>query len=127
MPCMAMHAPIQSNRTPTCTLPPCLQTCNTETNGYPFQDRSATVACRQMGQPTPGRVIPSTGLGPGSGPIFMSTMWCRGKEPNIEACSRMGIWGDVEECEPKNIVAIQCGIQPPPREHSTLVWQLVHL
>lgn len=36
-----------------------------------FTDSVASVACRQLGLPTPGRVLPAASFGTGSGPIWV--------------------------------------------------------
>lgn len=72
-----------------------------------------------MRLPPPGRLIPSPGLGPGSGPIFMTGAMCRGNELNVEKCIRTEVWGQAAEdtCNPTDVVAIECGFQPPASEH----------
>ncbi|PRW61301.1 deleted in malignant brain tumors 1 -like [Chlorella sorokiniana] len=57
-----------------------------------FNDDAATVACRQMGLPTPGRVLPAASFGTGKGPIWIAHVnFCSGQEAGLQDCNVM--WG----------------------------------
>lgn len=94
-----------------------------------FSDRSAQTACRQLGLPLPGRVLPRGQFGPGPARTWLHGAGCRGFEAELEDCA-FGAWGNVPwrldflfpdaraytvtfKCAPQDAVAIECGFVPP--------------
>lgn len=84
-----------------------------------FDDAAATVACRQLGLPTPGRTLPGGQFGPGpaGGPLWLRYLFCSGSEARLQEC-RSGlddslIWGVApqEGYDRSTAVALACGPQ----------------
>lgn len=104
--------------------PAASQVCNTPLQPFyqannvdeRFNDRSASVACRQMGLPTPGRVVRQGGSGAGStGRVWANFFYCTGAELDLEDCY-YGFWGRGDGCTPGDAVSIECGYTPPAGE-----------
>lgn len=72
----------------------------------------ATVICRQLGLETPGRPVQS--VGPGSGPVWIQGIPCKGDEARLLDCGNS--WGFVYyvpqpwQYYHQRDVAIQCGV-----------------
>ena len=81
-----------------------------------FDDNAATVACREMRLPTPGRAIGSALFGPGTGPIWLDSVVCTGAETSLQMCRRAP-WG-VTNCRHSEDVSVVCGSALIPGERS---------
>lgn len=85
-----------------------------------FHDVAATIACKQMGLPLPGRAIagPSGAgvFGRGSGPIWMDELNCWRNESRLEQCQFAG-WGK-SACDHSQDVGVACGSQGAPHLNS---------
>jgi len=98
------------------------QICNLRGANLTFTDRSASVACRQMGLKLPGRVVRAGAFGTSTGPVFASSFDCSGREARLEACLH-GFWGRADGCTPLDDVGIECGYSPPAGEpYSCRIW-----
>lgn len=82
-----------------------------------FDAAAATVACRQLGLPTPGRTLPGGYFGPGpaKGPLWLRSIFCMGSEAKLQEC-KTGLdagllWGVAPEegYDRTTAVAIACG------------------
>lgn len=82
-----------------------------------FDAAAATVACRQLGLPTPGRTLPGGYFGPGpaKGPLWLRSIFCMGSEAKLQEC-KTGLdagllWGVAPEegHDRTTAVAIACG------------------
>lgn len=76
-----------------------------------FDNNDATVACRQLGLPTPGRWLDAGVFGPGQDtlPIWIDNISCSGAEAKIEECKGMD-WVPVRSCQHSEDVGVLCGI-----------------
>lgn len=64
-----------------------LHPCLTQVCGDSFGDLEATVACRDLGLPTPGRVLGAQfGPGAATSPIWLESVSCSGNEKRIQDC-----------------------------------------
>ncbi len=57
-----------------------------------FTNDVATVACKELGLPTPGRALPAASFGEGAGPIWVAHVeGCTGQETRLQDCRLQ--WG----------------------------------
>ena len=81
-----------------------------------------------MGLPGLGRVLRQQAFGPGTGPMWISEVYCTGNEARLEDCQlswgrAVTFYGAQEttvECTPQDAVNIECGLTPPAS--TALVW-----
>ena len=63
-----------------------------------FDDIAATVVCRQLGLPTPGRALGPGYFGSGTGRVWLTGVACSGDEDKLTDCPH-NTWGvSVETC-----------------------------
>lgn len=102
---------------------------------WTFSQRSANTACRQLGLPLPGRVLPRGQFGPGLNRTWLNYVSCTGTEAQLDGCKH-GLWGNAPleldiissnssgtwryirqfKCGPEDAVALECGFTPPASE-----------
>jgi len=46
----------------------------------------ADTLCRQLGQPTPGRLVDTSAYGPGAGPVLLNYVSCPNNGTSLEDC-----------------------------------------
>lgn len=82
-----------------------------------FDSAAATVVCRQLRLPTPGRTLPGGHFGPGpaNGPLWLRFIFCTGNEASLLEC-RTGLdagllWGVAPQdgYDRTTAVALACG------------------
>lgn len=84
-----------------------------------FDDKAASVACRQLGLETPGRLAPNatTVYGEGKGPVHLSGVVCLGGEAGLQSCAHSGVGSaqnKVSSFGHKYDVGIVCNGAPLP-------------
>lgn len=93
--------------------PPYLQVCNLRGDNTTFNNRAATVACRQLGLPLPARVVSKGTFGTGANSIWLSSADCIGLEARLIDCPH-AMFGDSGDCTPDDAANVECGYTPPP-------------
>ncbi|XP_028407297.1 deleted in malignant brain tumors 1 protein-like [Dendronephthya gigantea] len=76
--------------------------CDTE-----WDLRDARVVCRQLGYPDAVRTLKTNKVPPGSGKIWLSDVFCTGKEKNIASCIHNG-WGGAPNCYHSSDAGVKC-------------------
>ncbi|RUS72444.1 hypothetical protein EGW08_019790 [Elysia chlorotica] len=66
----------------------------------------AGVVCRALGMNYGGVAIPADEFGPGSGPVWMDNVQCRGDEESLDKCPHKG-WG-LHDCDHSEDAAVRC-------------------
>lgn len=89
------------------------QVCNER-----FDDISATVVCRQLGLPTPGRALGPGYFGSGQGRIWLTGVACSGDEDKLSDCPH-NTWGaTVSSCAHVKVSCVpgvgKCGCGATP-------------
>ena len=56
-----------------------------------WDDTDAGVVCRQLGFRSSGTAIKSAGFGQGSGPIWLNSVSCSGRESVLASCGHLGV------------------------------------
>ena len=56
-----------------------------------WDDTDAGVVCRQLGFRSSGTAIKSAGFGQGSGPIWLDSVSCSGRESVLASCGHLGV------------------------------------
>lgn len=81
-----------------------------------FDSAAATVVCRQLRLPTPGRTLPGGHFGPGpvNGPLWLRSILCTGSEASLLECKSGQdalLWGVVQQdgYDRTTAVALACG------------------
>ncbi|XP_041375843.1 deleted in malignant brain tumors 1 protein-like [Gigantopelta aegis] len=70
-----------------------------------WNDRDATVVCRQMGY-SEGTALRGAAFGPGTGPVWLSSLSCNGTEIDITKCRYHGFW--VTKCNHYQDASVIC-------------------
>ncbi|XP_028411924.1 deleted in malignant brain tumors 1 protein-like isoform X2 [Dendronephthya gigantea] len=73
-------------------------------NGWDFED--AVVACRQLGYAAAIRSISGREVLPGTGPVMLSLVACKGQEEKITSCAHNG-WGN-NACSHSEDAGVEC-------------------
>ena len=80
----------------------CVQVCGD------FDDRAATVACKQVGLDGPGKyVLSADHFGMGKGQIWLVKVVCNGTEPGLQWCAH-NLDGMGDSCDHDEDVGIVC-------------------
>lgn len=87
---------------------------------WSIKDKEATVACRQLGLPTPGWALPGGWRGKTTMPMWLDSFTCSGKEARLQDCQTYGggslLWGGSDQPYVNNEdAAIQCNINNAAR------------
>lgn len=105
-----------------CELLPILLTCaflsgTLQFCHYYFDDLDATVVCRQLGLPTPGRAIRTGMFGPGAStsPIWLWEKKCTGAELRLNDCPDDQWKWNTNVCSHSEDVGVVCGDIPGKR------------
>ena len=77
-----------------------------------WTDVEARVACRQLGFTGLEASFPEAGMGQGTGPIWMSNLWCHGPETRLDNCAfgdwEGRTWGYHNCCRHSEDVGLRC-------------------
>uniref|UniRef100_A0A4W3GZY3 Neurotrypsin n=1 Tax=Callorhinchus milii TaxID=7868 RepID=A0A4W3GZY3_CALMI len=73
-----------------------------------WDDRDASVVCRQLGLSEVGIAMKNSYFGPGTGPIHMQVVHCRGDETALLWCRNSTL--RTGECSHENDVGVSCGL-----------------
>lgn len=77
-----------------------------------FNDDAAKVVCNQLGYHGSAKVIKDGEFGPGTGPIWLDQVFCRGNETLLEDCIHWD-WGE-HNCEHSEDVGVICNTKTLP-------------
>ncbi len=74
--------------------------------GYSWDKTDAKVVCREMGCGEAEEAVLKAHFGPGSGPIWMDDVNCKGSEYTLKNCKSLG-WG-VHGCDHSKDAGVRC-------------------
>lgn len=81
-----------------------------------WSKEDADIICRMLGYPASVKATIEASYGPGSGPIWLDNVRCRGHEKSIKECSHQG-WGN-SNCRHSEDAGVVCApkptVPPPP-------------
>ena len=78
-----------------------------------WDDTDAGVVCRQLGFGSSGTAIRSAGFGQGSGPIWLDSVICTGRESALAGCGHLGV-NVTRSCTHSKDAGVRCSGEQGP-------------